>query len=678
MTERSEKLLYKAENPKGWPLTPEILWAIPRVGAPAPSPDGKRLVVPVTNGDLELNESRTQLWLVDALGKSDPRPLTGSEVSSSAPRVSPDGTRVAFLRKGGSLGKPQLHVMPLDGGEAERLTDLPLGAADPRWFPDGRRIALRVPLYRGHLTPEATKARVEAAVKDPVKAHVTEDRVFRYWDRWLTDGEVPHIFVLDLDTKTLRDLTPGLGRWFELMEPDGQYDLSPDGAEVAFSACASDPPYTKVRWAIYTAPVAGGEPLCLTPDHTADDLRPRYSPDGTSIVYGMQVDPFFYADRVRLVRFDRKARRHDVLTEGWDRSAGSWEFTGDNRLVIEAEDCACSGLFLLDPSKGPAEPKRFAEGGVASGLAVAGNRAFYGLQTLSQPAEIHLREVDAAGGSGEQRRLTRFTDRALEGVARGEVREVIFAGSGGAPVQMYVILPPGAAGGSRPPLVHVIHGGPHAISGDQWHARWNAQLFAAPGYAVACVNFHGSTSWGQKFAQCIQGGWGDKPMADIEAATDWLIEHGLADQKRMAIAGGSYGGYLVSWIGARTKRYACIVNHAGVFDLLSQYATDVTQGRHASFGGEPWDGLDRIDRWSPSREAAGLTTPMLVIHGERDYRVPVTQGLEAYNILKAKGVEARLIYFPDENHWVLKPRNSVFWYREVAAWLARFLDRRAP
>jgi dipeptidyl aminopeptidase/acylaminoacyl peptidase len=237
------------------------------------------------------------------------------------------------------------------------------------------------------------------------------------------------------------------------------------------------------------------------------------------------------------------------------------------------------------------------------------------------------------------------------------------------------VLPPGFDATKKYPLVHVIHGGPHGISGDQFHARWNAHLFAAPGYASLLVNFHGSTSWGQEFTQCIQGHWGEYPMTDIEAATDAVLALGYVDPKAMAITGGSYGGYLVSWIGSHTDRYACIVNHAGVYNTQAQYASDVTQGSHKAFGGEPWDGLDKIDRWNPARFAAGLNTPMLVLHGENDFRVPVDQGLECYNVLQGKGVPARLVYFPDENHWVLKPKNSLFWNAEVHAWLARWLKR---
>ena len=663
-------VLYPASNSAKRRITAEDLWKIARVGMPHPTPDG-RVVVPVTTFDLELNKGKSRLWLVPADGRA-PRPLTSEDQASTDPAVSPEGTRVCFVRARGEE-KPQLHVMALDGGEPDRLTDLPLGVCDPRWFPDGKRIAFVAMLLADAPTPAGTKELLEKRAKDPVKAQITEDRVYRYWDRWLLDGERPHLFVIDLQSRELTDLTPAGTGWFDLMDPTGQYDISPDGAEIAFSANSSLPPHFLLRWAIYTVPTSGKSPaVCLTPEGTppksADSLRPRYSPDGKSILYGMQRDPYFYADRYRMVRYDRAAKTHTVLTEEWDRSPVAWEFAPDGTLVLEAEDKGRVLLFTLGPGGGT--PKPIVHQGTVSGLSVGRDgRVYFTMQSLNGPAEAASCRVDGS----DYRKLTAFNDALMNEVALGEVREVEFAGAGGDRVQMFVVLPPGFDPAKKYPLVHVIHGGPHGIAGDNFHFRWNPQAFAAPGYVVACVNFHGSTSWGQDFAACIQGGHGDKPFTDIMRATDLLIETGFVDEKRMAATGGSYGGYLVCWIAGQTGRFACLVNHAGVFDLLAEYGSDITQGRHQSYGGEPWDKLEAIDRWNPARFARGFVTPMLVVHGERDYRVPHNQALAVYNIYKAKGVDARLVYFPDENHWVLKPRNSLVWNREVHAWLERYL-----
>jgi len=627
--------------------------------------------VPVTTYDLETNKGKTRLWLVPGEG-GEPRPLTSEEHASTEPAVSPDGRWISFLRTRGEE-KPQLHIMPLDGGEAERLTDLPLGVLDPRWFPDGTKVAFISMLLEEAPTPEGTKGLLEKRAKDPVKAHVTEDRVYRYWDRWLTEGEKPHIFVLDLATRRMTDATPQGTGWFDLMDPCGQYDISPDGTEIAFAANSSRPPHQLLRWAIYTAPASGKGPVtCLTPEGTppksADFWRPRYSPDGKSIYYGMQRDPYFYADKVRIVRHDRASKTHTVLTEDWDRSPAAWELAKDGTVILEAEDRGRVLLFAMPAGGGTPNP--LTEQGTVSGLKIGRDgRVYFTLQTISAAPEATSIRLDGK----ELRKLTGFNDALLSEVALGEVREIEFAGADGNRVQMFVVLPPGFDPKRKWPLVHVIHGGPHGIAGDNFHFRWNPQAFAAPGYVVACVNFHGSTSWGQDFAAVIQGGHGDKPYSDIMRATDFLLETGYIDEKRMAATGGSYGGYLVCWIAGQTGRFACLINHAGVFDLIAEYASDITQGRHQAYGGEPWDRLDAIDRWNPARFARGFTTPMLVIHGERDYRVPHTQALAVYNIYKAKGVDARLLFFPDENHWVLKPRNSLVWNREVHAWLKRYL-----
>jgi dipeptidyl aminopeptidase/acylaminoacyl peptidase len=647
-------------------MTAEDLWRLPRVGSPNVAADARAFVVPVTRYDLAKNTPTTQLYRVGADGAGEPRALTSPDASAADPRLSPDGSQLAFTRKDAS-GKSQLMLMPMTGGEARRLTELPLGLFDPRWLPDGSGLVFAAPLIRGHLTPEATAAEMKRRADDPVKAHVTEDRVYRYWDTWLTTGEVPHLWHLDLAGGTPRDLTPDATFWFDWMDPSGQYDLSPDGREIVLAGVVFEEKRSLLRTHVFHVALSGGPLTCLTEANPADSLMPRWSPDGAFVVYGRTVDPEFYADHAKLWRWERATKKHSEWLGDWDRWPTHWEFADDGTLVIAAEDNARGKLWAW---KGAGLPQALTSDGTVAGFEVGrGGRVFYSHQSLVQPAEIHAVGLDGRGAA----RLTRFTDEVADGFATGEVRELTFNGSQGETVQMFVVLPPGFEEGRKAPLVQVVHGGPHGISADSFHARWNAQLFAAPGYVAALVNFQGSTSWGQDFAQRIQGEWALRPFEDVMKGTDALAATGWIDETRMAAAGGSYGGYMMSWIAGHTDRFKCIVNHAGVSDLTGQYASDVTQGRGRAAGGEVWDGLEKQDRWSPIRFASGMKTPMLVVHGERDYRVPIGQGLLVYGVLKAKGVPARLVYFPDENHWVLKPQNSLLWYREVHRWLERWL-----
>lgn len=644
------------------------MWAIPRVGTPAPAPDGSFFVVGVTTHPGDADESRERLYLVSHDGST--RPLTSPDVSSSQPVVSPDGKQLAFLRKAG--GVPQLHVMPLDGGEARKITDLPLGAGDPRWLPDGRTIVVQTTLYKGALDVEATRRKGEELRKQGDRPQVTEDRVYRFWDRWLTDGEVTHLFAIDVGTGAARDLIPSSDRWFDLMDPDGEYDVSPDGREIVFSANVTQPPYTLVRWGIFTVPIQGGEARCITPDNPASDNRPRYSPDGRYIVHGAKRDILNYADRIRLVRIDRATGEHVTLTEGWDHSPSSWEFIGPDTLLIEVEERGQTSLYRMSVSAGGA-PERVARGGALHGAKGAGDHVYAQHASITRPPEIARISLP----SSEIERVTHFTDDAMSGFEMGPAEEIEFAGAGGETVHMFLVRPPGAPRDRLLPLVQMIHGGPYGMLGDLWHWRWNPQIFASHGYAVALVNFHGSAGYGERFANSVLADWGGKPAEDILLATDLLVARGIVDPKRMATAGGSYGGYMSCWLPTRTDRFACTVVHAPVYNTTTMAAGDVVQGIEIELGGEPWEqprGREVIDRSNPAAHTGKYKTPTLITHGARDFRCTVQNGLELYGMLRSKGVPARLVHYPDENHWILKRRNAIHWYGEVLGWLQRHLS----
>lgn len=275
--------------------------------------------------------------------------------------------------------------------------------------------------------------------------------------------------------------------------------------------------------------------------------------------------------------------------------------------------------------------------------------------------------------------MSSFTLAATADLALGEVEELRFPGADGAEVQAFLVHPPvGVEGGSPPPLLHNVHGGPHGVVLDSWHWRWNVQVMAAAGFLVASVNFHGSSSWGQEFAASIHGAWGDRPAADVLGLTDLLVEEGRVDPRRMAVAGGSYGGYLVTWLTTLTERFAAAVCHAGVTDLLGQWASDLTYGRERSVGGVPWEDLEAVLRWSPAAHVAGVTTPTLVVHGARDERVVPSQGLLWYGLLKAKGVPTRLVWFPEQGHWVERRADALLWWEEVLGWVRRWAAPARP
>lgn len=646
-------------------LTPTDLWALRRVGQPEPCHDGSFAIVPVTEFDVEENEGVTRLWRVTADGSKVP--LTSSAASSTEPAVAPDGDAVVFLRKDGA--KPQLHIMKLDGGEAESCTDLPLGVAAAKWLPDGSGLILAVPLLRGFTSVDATSEEIERRRETPTEPVVTEDRIYRYWKRWLVGGEIHHLFHLDLATGALTDLTPGLDSLITLDSPAGTFDISPDGLEIALCIDIAPPPHDRFQFAVHTVRLDGAAPVQLTspPRLPAQQSRPRFSPDGRYLTYGVQREPDYYAAHVELVQHNRQTGEEYGLATDWDRSAGGWEYTADGDIVLHAGSEGSMAVFLLPP--GASAPTQVTAGEYAHGPRPTAGPVWLRTETPAYPADVAV--IDESG----VRRVGAFNEAALRTLQLGSVGEFTFSGADGVPIQTHIVYPPGFDRKKKWPLVHNIHGGPHNASGGSWHWRWNTQAFAAAGYVVVSVNFHGSDSFGDEFTRSIRGAWGDKPAADIMAATDHLIRQGFVDEDRMAIVGGSYGGYLVSWLIGQTDRFAAAVCHAGVTDLLGQWASDITAGRETAIGGLPWEDMEAVLRWSPLAHTAAMTTPTLVIHGELDYRVVVTQGLTLYGILKQKGVDARLIYYPDEGHWIEKPQNSIHWYGEFMAWLERYIGK---
>lgn len=656
-----------SNEPLKSPITAEKLWQMKRPGTPVVSPDGKWSLLTVTEYNIDDNKSSTDIFMMNnETGELRRLTFTGKEGS---PVWSPDGKKIAFTSRRND-GPAQLFMLNLEGGEAQKITDLPVGIYAPKWFPDGNRIAFAaniLPEYKGDW--EKLKKLQDEKKMSKVSAKVTENAMYRFWDRWLTDGYYPRLFALDLNTSQVTDLMPNTSNYFDMMG-GVTYDISPDGKFIAVSQNVTEPPYDNTNNDIFLLKTDGsGEMANITPDNPANDLNPVFSNNGRFLLYGSQKIYHFYADKVVMTVYDLQAKTHKRLTDHIDLSCEQWFWSNDDKTIyFIAEDKARNSIFSI-PATGGSHRVIYSTG-TNNGARLAGNNHLvFNHHNISAPPEIYKVELK----TGSPRKMTSFNDKVSENIAWGKVEEVYYKGANDADVQMFLVYPPDYNPSKKYPLVMLIHGGPHGTFGDFFHFRWNAQLFAAPGYIAAMPNFHGSTSFGQEFAISIHGEHSTKPFEDVMKAADYLIDRGLVDETKMAAAGGSYGGYLVSWIAGHTDRFACLINHAGVYDLHLQFASDYSGNRSYQYGGTPWEDYDKLNAHNPSQFAHNFKTPMMVIHGELDYRVPVAHAFLVYGIYKSRGLDARLVYYPDENHWILTPQNSIFWYREVHNWLERYL-----
>lgn len=645
------------------PLTAEILWSLDRVGSPTVARSA--IVIPVTSYDVDENEGTTVLHRVDQDGLT---PLTSSAVSSTSPSLSPDASQLAFLRKVGD--KPQLHLMSMGGGESRVLTDLPMGAGTAKWLPDGSGVLFVAQLLKDAPTVTGTADLLEERSGYKMSARVTEERIYRFWDTWMTDGASHHIFHLNLESEELSDLTPASNYLvaFPSTGGDPASFFDSDGETVFFSAVDKDDRDESIPGRrLFSVAVAGGPISEVTRNELGNDSAPRLSPDGRTLYFFRTQERDSYATPADVTSINLQTSELSTLTSDWELTPDEMAVDPESGDVfVTAEQ---RGLALLFKVAVGEDPERVAMNHTLSSPAPDGIGGVVMLrQSLNSPPEVV--RVDR-GGAIET--LTSVNEALLKTVDFGHIEETYITGARGDRVQMFVVHPPGPRQDKRP-LVHMIHGGPHGAFGDTWHFRWNAHTFASPGYVVALVNFHGSTGFGHEFTHSIQGAWGEFPTIDIEAATDVLIADNVVDPEKMAITGGSYGGYMVSWLGGQTDRYQAIVAHAAVTNQASMVTSDITFGLARAQGAEIWKDPDAVNKWSPSYHYANYATPTLVIHGEKDYRVPINHGLELYGVLKSKGVDARLVYFPDENHWILKPQNSLYWYEEVLGWLNRYLE----
>jgi dipeptidyl aminopeptidase/acylaminoacyl peptidase len=657
------------------PFTIDDLWQVERIGGVSLSPDGAQAVCAVSSYSMDDNKGEASLWLLSTFGGA-PRRLTHCGEKDGQAAWSPRGDAIAFVAKREQQGKkdetPQLYLIAPDGGEARRISDFAPGIEAFRWFPDGERIA-----FIAWVWPELKGSKAQAKRHKEFKerkesGYFTSEAQYRYWDAKLPMGRVAHLHVLDVASGRITDLFEGSAYELPRADPDANtFDIAPDGRHIVFAHDASAQQQIDHCHTLSELNLRSGKADTLLSDKRWNFDAPRYHPDGRQIAFiaseqGKKLTAPLHAAVMT------RGGKWQLLTDSWDHNVNTplrWAADG-SALYFTAEDQARCHLYRY--TIGSRTAAVVAGGGWVQGFDVAGDACVSVADAMEHPARVHVHR----GGQAAVR-LEQFNDEQLAAFEFGTRRELRFKGARGDEVQMWLVMPPGfdpkKPGHKKYPLLHNIHGGPHAAAGDTFHYRWNTQVFAAQGYIVASVNYHGSSGFGQAFLDSIVGHLGEFELQDIEAATDWLLKQPEVDARHVYASGGSYGGYLVAWMNGHVKpgRYKAYVCHAGCYDWAAMFADDCYTAHDREFGAFYWDDPKRVRAQSPSTFAKAMQTPTLVVHGALDYRVPDAQGLAYYNTLKAKGVDARLLWFPDETHWVQKPRNSKLWYSEFFAWLAR-------
>jgi dipeptidyl aminopeptidase/acylaminoacyl peptidase len=658
------------------PFTAHDLWAMERVSSLAVSPDGEHAVFALSTTDLEADRRRSDLWVMRADGH-DLRRLTSHPENDVNPVWAADSRSVYFLSPRG--GSYQVWRIRLDGGEAEQVTDLPLDVGNLLLSPHGKHMAFSLEVYPDCPDLDCTVERLAEVEARPYSG-LTYDRIFvRHWDTW-KDGRRNHVFVMPLDADGAApvDVTANMDADAPTKPWGGPEEVAftPDGKGIVFTAKdvgASEPWSTD--YDLYVAPIDGSRPpVCLTEDNEAWDTAPVFSPDGKTLAYlAMQV-PQYESDRYRIVLRDWsseggawKAGPARWFSEDWDRSARSivWSPTGKT-IYTHADNLGQRSLFSLTVKDG--EARTIVRQGTVRGFGLSGGRILYTLDHLRSPVEIYSVKTNGQDG----RRLTHFNDERLAAAQMGEPEQFTFVGAGGDEVYAYVVKPVDFDPAQKYPIAFLIHGGPQGSFGNDFHYRWNPQAYTGAGYAAVMVDFHGSVGYGQAFCDAINDDYGGKPLEDLQKGLAAAIErYPWLDGDRVCALGASYGGYMINWIaGNWPDRFRCLVNHDGVFDSRFDYfATEELWFPEYDLRGTPWINPESYEKHNPINFVANWKTPMLVIHGALDYRVPYTQGLAAFNALQRQGIPSKLLFFPDENHWVLSPHNGIHWHDTVIDWI---------
>jgi dipeptidyl aminopeptidase/acylaminoacyl peptidase len=663
-------VLEPSENPH--PFTVHDLLAMDRISDPRVSPEGKRVVFALRVTDLDANKGRTDLWLVNADG-TGLRRLTSNPAGDSDPAWHPDGRTVYFLSP--RSGSSQVSKIAVDGGEAQQVTDQPLDINAFKLSPDGGSIALVMDVFPG-LSPADTRKKIDEIKSGKASGRIYEKLFVRHWDAW-SDGRRSHVLILPSDGKG----TPvDIMHWMDAdapSKPFGGVDeiaFTPDGKNLVFTAKdAGREEAWSTDYNLYLAPVDGSRhAVCLTPSNRAWDTSPVFSPDGKTLAYLAMSRPGYEADRFRIVLRAWPDGTERVLTENWDRSAGELFWAEDGKTIFTAADhLGQHSLFAVDVRTGNA--RCIVEKGTVRSPRTAGDRLLFGLDHLKSPVELYSVRPDGK----DPKKLTGINAGKLAAVRLGEPEQFTFEGWNGETVYGYVVKPADFDPSRRRyPVAFIIHGGPQGSMGNDFHYRWNPQTYAGAGYAAVMIDFHGSTGYGQAFTDAIRGDWGGKPLEDLKKGLAAALEkYPWMDGGKVGALGASYGGYMINWIaGNWPGGFRCLVCHDGnVDEKMAYYDTEELWFPEWDHMGTPWTNPEGYEKQNPVNFVKNWKLPMLIIHSGRDYRVVDTQGLSAFTALQRMGIPSKLLYFPDENHWVLKPHNSILWHDTVLGWLDQWL-----
>ncbi len=648
------------------PLRFEELARVLRVGSFSVSPDGRQVAFAVATPDVEANTTRSAVWLISAVG-GPARKLTSGDKRDSEPKFSPDGRKIAFLsdREGGT----QIWTLDLSGGDAIPATSFPTEVKAFTWSPDSRWLLVSSSVFPECADVACLQKILKTRESAKVKARVAERLLFRRWDSW-KDGTRTHIWKIPAAGGAPMDLTPGDCDAPPFEVADGEdWDTSPDGRYLVYASNHDRVEALSTNADLWLVPLDGSAAAKnLTASNPAWDGSPRFSPDGKWIAYRAQRRPGFEADRYRMMLMDRATGEQRSLTETFDFWVDDFRWAPDSKsLVFSSEVRGRETLYRIPVAGGAPVP--LWTGGAVAGLDVKGGRVFFAAATLTRPAELWSVGLDGKAPGA----LTHFNDALWRELEMGEVSERFTDSSDGQKLQAWVVKPPFFDPARKYPAVFFIHGGPQGAWVDGWSYRWNPEVWAAYGYVVYAANPRGSTGFGQDFLDAISGDWAGQVYDDLMRQAGDLESLPFVDRTKIGAAGASYGGYMVNWIAGHTQRFQALVSHDGDFDLPgSNLETEELWFPVWEFKGWPWDS-NLYEKWNPMRSAGNFRTPMLVITSERDFRVPFGQGIQLFTALQVQGVPSKLLMFPDESHWVLKPGNSSLWHNTIMDWLHRYL-----